>query len=361
MSISLHDLYMRTGAVLAPDGIPLHFGNLAAEYDAAHTSAVILDRSHEGRLLLRGRDYIGLMQRMSTNQLEGLADGEGRPTIFTTPNGRILDRVMIYRQSSDQALVITEPKRAAAFQEYLQRNIFFNDHVTLENTTGDTAQFTLHGPQADAVVEALLPGSSTLPALNGRSAEHGGISFFIARGKPVISAHWVIVTPRSEAAAVYELLLRAGSPHGLVPAGGLTYNTLCVEAGRPMLNRELSSDFIPLEVGLWDEVNFAKGCYTGQEIIARMESRNKLAKTLVRLRLDRAVSVPNDLLVAGKRVGILTSCVTTPTGSVLGLGLIKPHLLVANPVFTTETGDATVHLIGTAGVQPAQLATEDGT
>lgn len=360
MSSPLRDLHIRNGAKLASDGIPLHFGDLAAEYSAAHSYAVLLDRSHEGRLLLRGRDHIGLMQRMSTNQLEGMSDGEGRPTIFTTSNGRILDRVMIYRQSSDQALVITEPSRATAFQEYLQKHIFFNDQVTQVNTTDETAQFTLHGVTADAVVSSFLPETAKLPPLHGHSVVRDGISFFIARGKPIIGTHWVIVAPRSEAAALYELLLQAGSPHGLISAGGLTYNTLCVEAGRPMLNRELNSNFIPLEVGLWDEVNFAKGCYTGQEIIARMESRNKLAKTLVRFTLDRSVSVPSDLLFEEKRVGILTSCVTTPDGSVLGLGLIKPHLLRANPIFTTEAGDAIIRVIGTAGVQPAQLATEDG-
>ena len=71
--------------------------------------------------------------------------------------------------------------------------------------------------------------------------------------------------------------------HGLtIPAGSLTYNVLRIRAGRPGVGHELSTDYIPLELGLWDEVSFTKGCYTGQEIIARMESRGGWRKRLSR-------------------------------------------------------------------------------
>src|SRR5690606_32231604 len=120
-----------------------------------------------------------------------------------------------------------------------------------------------------------------------------------------------------------------------------------------------SPEHIPLEIGLWDEVSFTKGCYTGQEIIARMESRNRLAKTLVRLTLEAQVAVPLEITVDDKRVGLLTSCVTTPDGEILGLGLVKPQFALAGQPCKIGTDGIHAKVIAPAGVQPAQLANEE--
>src|SRR6185295_4976010 len=96
---------------------------------------------------------------------------------------------------------------------------------------------------------------------------------------------------------------------GLIPAGSLTYNRLRIRAGRPGVGHELTQDYIPLELGLWDEVSFTKGCYTGQEIIARMESRGRLAKTIITVNLSAAVDAPAKLVADGHEVGMLTSSV----------------------------------------------------
>ncbi|HEX2907684.1 MAG TPA: hypothetical protein VHO69_12525 [Phototrophicaceae bacterium] len=143
--MSLADLHTIQGATLAPDGIPLHYGDLKAEYQAGLECAVLMDRSHEGRLHLSGTDRFALLQRISTNDLLNLAANEGRPTIFTNPNGRILDRVMVYNRQ-ETALILTEPGRGPALRQYLQRNIFFNDQVTLADLAATTRLFVLHGP-----------------------------------------------------------------------------------------------------------------------------------------------------------------------------------------------------------------------
>ncbi len=98
------DLYQAQGATLANDGIPLHFGDQRREYRAALDAAVLMDRSHEGRFEISGRDRLDLMHRISTNDLLSLSDGAGRPTIFTNPNARILDRALVFNRG-DRALV----------------------------------------------------------------------------------------------------------------------------------------------------------------------------------------------------------------------------------------------------------------
>jgi aminomethyltransferase len=322
---ALADHHRAAGASVAPDGIPQAYAGLAAEYAAAQQAAVLLDRSHEGRVRLHGADALALIQRTSTNDVLALRQGgQGCATVFISPIGRVLDRVEVWRMVDDSVLLLTAPARGAAVRAYVQQNIFFRDKVTVADVTADSAQLALHGPQAAAVADALSAGASALPVFGHQPAQVGDLRFDIGRAKPLHGDHFRIVCAAADAPAVWQAVLHAGQPFGLMPAGSALYNVLRIESGTPGVGRELTEEYIPLELGLWDEVSFAKGCYTGQEIIARMESRGKLAKTLVRLTLDAPVDVPADLLVDGKRAGVLTSSVSTPDGRHVGIGLLKP-------------------------------------
>ncbi|MCA9915136.1 MAG: folate-binding protein YgfZ, partial [Anaerolineae bacterium] len=308
--MSLQSIHQAHGAHLAPDGIPLHYDDLLAEYNAALHQAVLLDRSHEGRLQVFGSSRFELLNRMSTNKLVDMQPNEGRPTIFTTANARIIDRIIAYNRD-DHLLLITEPGRGEAVQNLLQRNIFFGDDAQLVNISAQTHQFALHGIHADAVMDAIAPGSSELQELHSQEISLGDTTFFAGRRKAISGNHWALVVPQRSASQIYETLLETGKPFGLRPAGSLTYNTLRIRAGRPA-RPELSNEFIPLEIGLWDEVSFNKGCYTGQEIIARMESRNKLAKMLVCLTLQKPVQAPAEVFQAEQPIGTITSSAEAP-------------------------------------------------
>ncbi|HYO88960.1 MAG TPA: hypothetical protein VER79_09945, partial [Candidatus Limnocylindrales bacterium] len=117
-------------------------------------------------------------------------------------------------------------------------------------------------------------------------------------------------------------------------------------------------DYIPLEVGLWDEVSFSKGCYTGQEIIARMESRHKLAKTIVQITLDQPINAPAPLRLDGREVGTLTSAVAAPDGTHYGIGVVKVAAAVPGSALTVahEGCEAQAIITRLAGVQPPELA-----
>lgn len=321
---TIADLHRAAGATVAADGIPQVYTSLDDEYRAAHSAAVLLDRSHEGRIRLTGADSLALIQRTSTNDVLKLSDGNGCATVFTNPVGRIIDRVEVWNLG-DAILLIAGPGRGDAVRGYVQQNIFFRDKISPQDVTTSTAQFALHGVNARLIAEALVAGAADLPLFHTLKTTLDGIAFTIGRAKPLVGAHFRLVCAAEDAAALWSALLQAGQPHGLQAGGSQLYNVLRIESGTPATGRELSTDYIPLEVGLWDEVSFAKGCYTGQEIIARMESRGKLAKTLVRLRLSNPVNAPAELTADGKRVGTVTSSVTTPDGVHYGVGFIKPE------------------------------------
>src|SRR5262245_12205824 len=105
--MSWDDFQRQQGAVLAPDGIPLHYGDLKKEYHSGLEGAVLMERSHEGRLESRGRSRIVLIQRISTNDLSNMPSDAGRPTLFTNANGRMIDRIMAYHHG-ENALITTE-------------------------------------------------------------------------------------------------------------------------------------------------------------------------------------------------------------------------------------------------------------
>ena len=334
-------------AVVAGDGIPLHFGDEHSEYHAALEQAVVMDRSHEGRLELTGSDRLNIIHRISTNDLLTMDVGEGRPTLFTNAVARVLDRATIYHRG-ERALVIAEPGRGETLRRYLQRNIFFNDDARLNDLASTTRQFVLHGLDADRIGSQFAPELGLL-----RSAEVmiAGNSVVILRDKPLSGGHWRVIVPNECSTEVWVELLA----HGLRPAGSLTYNALRIRAGRPGVGRELSTDYIPLELGLWDEVSFTKGCYTGQEIIARMESRGRLAKTIVTVNLSSMVEAPAKISMDGRDVGMLTSSVQTPDGDAIGLGVIKvAQAQVGASILIGESVEAVI--TGLPGAQPPNFA-----
>ena len=111
---------------------------------------------------------------------------------------------------------------------------------------------------------------------------------------------------------------------GAVAASPATYEILRIEAGQPYAGHELTDDYIPLEADLWSAVSFTKGCYIGQEIIARMESRGRLAKTLVGLRLDAPVAPGAEVRCGGSLVGKVSSAAVSPWAGPVALAFVKP-------------------------------------
>ena len=334
----LSERQQQQGAQLAPDGIPLHFGSETDEYHIAQSAAVVMDRSHEARIRMTGADRLAFVHRICTNDLQTMVQGDGRGTALTKANARMIDRILVYHLGAE-ALIVTQPGRGDAIHNFLQRNIFFNDDAQLDRVAGH--QFVLHGPTAAAVIAALgvVVGDAATP-LWATQTEIAGYPVIVARRKPLVGTHWSVITQSEQAAVpVWDALCDAGA----APAGALTYNRLRIQAGMPAFGREIHSDYLPLEIGLWDEVSLNKGCYTGQEIIARMESRARLARVMVRVRLSDATEAPVPIVGDdGKAVGTLTSSVQLKDGEHVGIAVLKNGLATPGATFRTEANQSVI-------------------
>jgi folate-binding protein YgfZ len=304
-----------------------------------------MERSHEARLRITGSDRLEFIQRICTNDLNNMAEGEGRGVVFTKANARIIDRISVFNLEKE-VLVLTHPGRGLGIKNYLQRNIFFNDDAQLLDLEGN--HFVVHGPKADEIIQRLGVKTDDIAPQHGITLEIKGGDTFVARRKRLMDTAWSVITfDPDQSLTVWNMLCESGA----TPAGALAFNMLRIESGEPAFGREISGDYIPLEVGLWDEVSFSKGCYTGQEIIARMESRARLARVMVRVALTDALEAPQELRLEDRPVGTLTSSVTNATGEHVGIAVVKTALANSKPTLTTDSGTG-VKIIDLAGAQP---------
>ncbi|HRO91299.1 MAG TPA: glycine cleavage system protein T, partial [Promineifilum sp.] len=247
--------------------------SLANAYEAAHSAAVVVHHAERGMIHLTGNTRLDLINRMSTQAVGKLQSGEGAATVLTTNIGRIIDRPILYA-TSDSAYLLTGEGHAPALTRFFMRNIFFNDDVQVRDISGETVVLGVYGPRAAEMLVAVGFAEVDIPLHHWRRGEIGGAQAYIHRTDPIAGGGCFVIAT----AADREALLATLSAAGLPLIDDATYDYLRIEAGLPRFGHELTLDYIPLEANLWADVSFNKGCYVGQEIIARMESRGKLAK-----------------------------------------------------------------------------------
>ncbi len=288
----------------------------APAYRAALEGAAYAEEHNAGRILMRGRDRAALLQRISTNDKQGLRPGGGARTVLTTPIGRIIDLLTVHALD-DALLIVTSPEQGGAVWSHLKKNIFFQDQMTLEAAGRASAQLARYGPAAaDMLASALGVAARDLPPHHTT----GAFGELIVAARPPIGGPSFTLYIQAAQLAETQAALGAAGAEPLDPA---TLDILRAERGYPAFGRELSQDYIPLETGLHDAVSFTKGCYVGQEIIARMESRGRLAKQLRGLRLSAPATAPAKLEVGGKESGDLSSAVISPRLGPIALAYVR--------------------------------------
>lgn len=315
--------------------------SLAAEYRAATTDVAFYDASANGRLRMTERDRADLLHRLSTNDIAKLQAGSGVRTVLINHNARIIDLITVYALP-EHLMLVTSPGQGPAVRHLLRKNIFFQDRVVVEDITATTLEYHLYGPQAAKLVGeigSVDPGDWPMHHIQAVSISAGGVSAaaWIARELPIGSDRFVIYARTEDRDTVRAAL---GDTPELDAA---TADILRVEQGAPAWEHELSLEYIPLEAGLLDAICFTKGCYVGQEIIARMESRNRLAKRLMGLRLPNLVEPGGKLRYAGKEAGDLTSVIQSPRFGAIGLGYVRTAAAEPGTVVQVADGvEATV-------------------
>jgi folate-binding protein YgfZ len=299
---------------------------------------VMIEASAWGRLRFTGKDRLDFLQRLSTNDLLKLQVGQGAATIFTTPIARIIDRTVIYVRDADLLMLTSRGNQGRVYQ-WLRKYIFFNDDVQIKDVTDETALVSVYGVTANQVMQqASGEDLAALSLHHWRALRIAEVEVLIARADPIGGGGFHLIVEKSALPQVWQALVVIG----VVPITEETYQVLRIEAGRPEFGHELGDEYIPLEANLWADVSFTKGCYTGQEIIARMESRQRLAKQLMGLRFEAEVTLPATLVSGEHDAGLVTSVAHSPALGWIGLGYLKSAEATAGQLVQARSGERSV-------------------
>lgn len=322
--------------------------NAAAGYRAAGEAAVLVDRSGLGRLAIRGRDALDLLHRLSTNGIKDLRPGQGTATVFTTARGRILDLVLLHRLE-EWTLAITGAGRGAAVASWIDRYTIRED-AKVEDLGASHGTLGLFGALAARVMAVLFgPETAERPLhapLLATIPGSGGPPAIVCRTFPLAGEGYHLTAEAAVLPAVRDRILGAGL--GVAAAGDDVLEALRIEAGLPAAGRELTEDYNPWEARLQDAISLSKGCYVGQEVIARLNTYRKVSKQLVRLRIE-GPGAPRPgarLLAGGEASGILTSAAEIPgQGRAVALGYVRDE--DAQPARAIEIEDGATRMRAT--------------
>ena len=286
---------------------------ISAGYWAARRGVALMDHSDVGRLRMSGADSLDLLHRLSTQDLRGLQAGQGAMTVLTSDKGRIIDLLTVYH-CGDHLLLLTSPGNQQSVFQWLDKYTIIEDSTTTD-VTAETALLFFFGPRALELAQALVAGSTALPLLHHMEIVLNGVRTRLARAPaPAGDGFHLMVTRQAEVGAAQEALLEIGRALGLQPLGPEVYEVLRIEAGIPAFGRELDERYNPLEAQLRSFISFDKGCYIGQEVVARLDTYSKVAKFLVGLRLPGGALPPAGarLEVEGREAGFVTSVAHSP-------------------------------------------------
>lgn len=282
-------------------------------YRAALDSCALVDLSTRELLRVTGPDRVSFLHGMVTNDVEGLAVDASNYAAMLTAKGAMVGDARILKRA-DELIVETGPGRGAAVRDFLLKYLISEEAEVVD--AADLAVVGLAGPQAETYL-------ARVPHLGRFASFVGGFD---------------LVVRRDELPSVFKQL---ESLPKLEPAA---LEVLRVERGVPLFGPDMTETTIPLEANLERALNYTKGCYIGQEVIARATYRGQMNKKLVGIELGTATpALKAELLKDGKKVGWVTSVVNSPKrGQHIALAFVHRDHLAPGTVLDLATGTATV-------------------
>jgi tRNA-modifying protein YgfZ len=297
---------------------------LSADYRVITDACGVLDHSERGKLALTGADGAGFLQGQVTNDVESLAPGAGCYAAFLTPKGKMLGDIRVLNAGGELLLDTERVALQALFN--MIRRFSVGYQVELHKRTLERGLLSLIGPQA-----ATLAGLDALPA---QENAHIPLSIAGIQTRAIrtdVGADLLCDAPDTDA------LRAALEQAGAVAIDEAAAECLRVERGRPRYGVDLDDTVIPQEAGLNERaVSFTKGCYVGQETVARLFYRGKPNRQLRGLALSGPAEPGDELMFEGRAVGKLTSVAQSPRFGPIGLALVRRE---APPGTTVAVGE----------------------
>lgn len=327
----LHETHVRLGATMVEyDGwlVPQSYGDVPLEYAAVRDGgAGLIDLSFRGRILVSGSEAVQFLNGLITNDMKMLAVGSWMPAAFPNVQGRLIASVRVIRLTDEGTdknvsptfLIDTESATHERVLKTIERFTLAGDfHVT--DVTSQTAQLSVQGKKATDIVRSVLSEEAAALAGNGAAQITNGVT--IVRASHTAEDGFDLMMNSDQAGGLWDDLFSAGAR----PVGTDALEILRIEAGVPRYGVDMDETNVVTEA-LDDAVSYTKGCYVGQEIIARIKYRGHVAKKLSRVIFDQAAKVEVGAIIKSvddKEIGRITSATDSPNlGRTIALGYLK--------------------------------------
>jgi folate-binding protein YgfZ len=316
---------------LAGQPVVLSYSGLAAEYDALHRRAIVVDRSHRARLRFSGDKAGDVLTGLVTNDVGALQPGQGQYAAALTPKGKVVADMRVLR-FDDHYLTDTSPRTRDAWFGIVRK--FVNPRLAkYSDESANALSLGVFGVQARYVVEEMTGvGHSALAILAPYShvvvAGEVGAPTIVMRSPELGDVEgYELFMPADRHAAVWDAAVHARA----TPGGLAVWEVARVEAGRPEWGIDMDDATIPQEAN-FDElggISYTKGCYTGQEVVARVHFRGHVNRTIRGLRAAGTTPPPPRAALfdaTGKAVGDVRSSVSSPRLGGIALAMLRREI-----------------------------------
>ena len=320
--------------------LPLHYGDPQAEYRALRHGFGLADLSSRGMIRVEGRDRQRFLNAMLSNNTADLEPGQGCYATFLNAKGHMVTDLVVYAEEASYLLEV-EPHVVSTFLEAIDFFVISED-VTFTVETGKWAAFGVQGPKAPDVLVAVSGQESVrdLARYGNQACRVADHDVWIARRSYTREPGYLLLVASAAAEAVWTTIRQQGEAFGGCAVGLEALDTLRIESGTPRFGVDMTEATIPVEANLQDAISYTKGCYIGQEVIARIEARGHVNRQLVGLLLGDA-----GLPEAGARVfsperevGWITSATQSPAlQQTIALGYVRRESLEPGTALQVRT------------------------
>lgn len=324
--------------------MPAHYGDVAAEHRAVREAVGIADLSHRGKIRVTGDDRVKWLQSVISNDVLPLQPGQGRYSSLLTHKGKMLTYFRLYMLTDTIMLEDVGEIGEATFQA-LRKFLLYGTKAKMENCAESWGLLLISGPKACATVSAAFGiEMNDVKPVNFVTAQIGGQTALVCRTEETGEDDLEILLPADGLATAWERLMEAGATFGIKPVGGQAHEALRMEAGIPKAGPDLNEEIVPPEANLEDKAfSLSKGCYPGQEVVARMDTYGNVRRHLVGLLVKGSAVPPKGakLFSGDREVGWISSAVRSPQlGQVIAFGFPLREFSKPGTVLSVEIGGA---------------------
>jgi hypothetical protein len=298
----------QAGAIFASDTeAALHFGNPQREYKFVGDACALFDRSDLSQIEITGDDRVKFLHNFCTNDIKRLGPGEGCEAFATNVKGRVLAHLLVFAGENSLWVDMAGACSDALFG-HLDRYIITED-VTLHSRSSEVCHLLVSGPTSGDQLAACGLDAGGLGLHSHRKAECGGIPVSVCRVDLLGPSGYLLKVAPDRLADLWSTLTGAGIP----PAGRTAYDVLRIEAGLPAYGSDITDENLAQEVARTNRaISFTKGCYLGQEPIARLDAMGHVNRILrgIRLEQDGPAPPPGTAILAAdedRQIGQVTS------------------------------------------------------